>query len=245
MMKKLWLDGKSSRDFGLAITGAGTYDAPERDLEFVSIEGRNGDLVFDRGRYKNIIVEYPASICRKFGDYERPLKEWLYGSHDYRRLEDDYSPDTYRLGVFRGPLNFDVLPLARAAELTLRFECKPQRWLKSGEKLIVLENTGVEHGAFVNNPTPFPALPIIVVNGNGAGTLSWTDENRVERTLEILDMEYFLTLDCELMEAFRGSENKNGSIKAPVFPVIPGGGTRFKTTGGITSLEIVPRWWTL
>lgn len=245
MLKRLWLDGRSSRDFGLAITGAATYDAPERDLELISIEGRSGDLVIDRGRYKNIPVEYPASISTRFPERERALKQWLYGNHGYRRLEDDYSPDTFRMGIFRGPLNFDVAPLGRSAELTLQFECKPQRWLKTGERPITLEGTGSEGGAFIRNPTPFPALPVITVRGNGPGSIRWTDEAGKERALEVLELNGSLTLDCEAMEAFLGSENKNGSIKAPVFPVIPGGGTRFKTTGGITSLEIIPRWWTL
>lgn len=247
-MKSLWLDGKPSRDFGVAITGAGTYDAPERDLEMISVEGRSGDLVIDRGRYKNITIEYPASICRDFGLVERSLKEWLYGSHGYRRLEDDYSPDTYRMGIFKGPLNFSPGPLNRHAEFTLSFDCKPQRWLKQGELPIALEDINSEGGQFVRNPTPFPAQPLIQVYGDGPGTIRWKGADSIWIDLEILEFPAnaaCIVLDCESMAAYFGSDNLDSNIHAPVFPVIPGGGTTFAATGGITSVTITPRWWTL
>lgn len=245
MMKRLWLDNRASTEFGLAITGAGTYDAPERDLEMIAIEGRNGDLVIDKGRYKNITIEYPASIYRGFTNYAQPLREWLYGSGGYRRLEDDYNPDTFRMGIYKGPLNFDVKALNRAAELTLRFECKPQRWLKSGEIPFRVETPYSENESWCYNATPFTALPLITVMGSGSGTLKWLDENKNERTAEILEMENGITLDSETMNAYWGDANKNNCIKAPVFPAIGPAGTCFDWTGDITGLEITPRWWTL
>lgn len=243
MMKSLWIDEVPSRDYGLAITGAATYDAPERDIETVTIEGRNGDLVIDRGRYKNIMIEYPASVARGFGDFERHIKDWLYKSHGYRRLEDDYSPDVYRMGIFRGPLNFDVKPLGRSAELVLQFECKPQRWLKEGEKSFRLE-PGADGSVFIHNPTQHPALPLILVYGQGAGSISWYEDS-VLRTLEILELNDDIVLNSETMNAYYGGINKNSCVKAPYFPVIPGGGVTVTVSGGITALEITPRWWTL
>ena len=58
--------GKDSTDFGIYISGAGTFDAPERDTKSISIPGRNGDLTLDNGRYKNIRVEYPIGYARNF-----------------------------------------------------------------------------------------------------------------------------------------------------------------------------------
>ena len=39
--------GKSSADYGVWVSGGGTFDAPSRDVQTVSVPGRNGDLTFD------------------------------------------------------------------------------------------------------------------------------------------------------------------------------------------------------
>lgn len=52
------------------ISGYGTYGAPERDVEAVAVPGRNGDLIFDNGRFTNAEVYYDIGWARGFaGDY--------------------------------------------------------------------------------------------------------------------------------------------------------------------------------
>ena len=48
--------GKFSKDYGLYVSGSGTFNAPERDVELVEVPGKNGSLVLDNGRFKNITV---------------------------------------------------------------------------------------------------------------------------------------------------------------------------------------------
>lgn len=70
------------------ISGYGTYGAPERDVEMVAIPGRNGDLIFDNGRFTNAEVYYDIGWARGFGgdfDYvvsATDLFDWdaVYGS---------------------------------------------------------------------------------------------------------------------------------------------------------------------
>ena len=45
MINYLIFDGRSSRDYGLYISGSGAFNAPERDVERVEIAGRSGDLI--------------------------------------------------------------------------------------------------------------------------------------------------------------------------------------------------------
>ena len=52
--------GKCSKDYGLYVSGSGTFNAPERDVDLVEVPGKNGTLVLDNGRFKNIPVTYPA-----------------------------------------------------------------------------------------------------------------------------------------------------------------------------------------
>ena len=59
-----------------------------------------------------------------------------------------------------------------------------------------------------------------------------------------------LTLDCELQTAYRqigdsAPENMNSCIYAPSFPVLGKAVTKISWTGGVTKVDIIPRWWTI
>lgn len=239
-MKKFWFDGQCSAHFGLMVSGSGTYNAPERDVELVAVPGRNGELILDNGRYKNISVSYPISICRDFPSKAAVARGWLMSKSGYKRLEDGYDPDHFRMAMFKGPIDFDVSFLSRTGEATLTFNCKPQRFLKAGEHAIPMAAPGS-----LWNPTGFPALPLITVYGTGAGTLTVG-----ERTVEIKALEGHIVLDSDTQNAYYVSEsgtyvNQNGVIYAPEFPVLEAGQTPISWTGDITNIEIIPRWWTL
>ena len=60
--KELTFDGENSGDYGIYITGAGTFNAPQRDVDLVTIPGRNGSFALDHGRFENIEVTYPAGL---------------------------------------------------------------------------------------------------------------------------------------------------------------------------------------
>ena len=63
IFKSLEFDGESSKGYGVYITGAAVYNAPEREVEMITIPGRNGSFALDHGRFQNIEVTYPAGIC--------------------------------------------------------------------------------------------------------------------------------------------------------------------------------------
>ena len=54
-----------------------------------------------------------------------------------------------------------------------------------------------------------------------------------------------MILDSLTQNAYLGNSNLNGNISAAEFPVLLPGESRISFTGGVTSLDIVPRWWTL
>ena len=239
-MKQLFFNGVGSAAMGMTITGSGTFNAPERDLEIVSIPGRNGDLVIDRGRYKNIQVTYPVSICENFAAYAEAARSWLLYPCGYCRLEDDYDPDHFRMALYKGPLSFTPGFLNQTGEASIAFDCKPQRFLKAGEREITLNGA-----ALLRNPTGFPALPLITVYGSGTGQLQVGDY-----AIQVLKLDGPLTLDSEMEEAYAlpltaDTQYRNDCISAPDFPVLGPGTSRISWSGGITKIEIIPRWWTL
>lgn len=165
IFKGLTFDGESSKDYGIYITGAAVYNAPARDVEMFSIPGRNGSFALDRGRFENIEVTYPAGL---FGDSEADFaqgisdfRNFLASRQGYVELSDDYNPGEYRMAVYKSGL--DVTPeQLRAGEFDIVFECKPQRWLTSGETEVT-----VTSGDTITNPTLFDARPILHATGYG------------------------------------------------------------------------------
>lgn len=163
--KTLTFDGVSSGTYGVYITGEAVYNAPEREVEMISIPGRNGQLALDKGRFENIEVTYPAGI---FADTEADFAEavsnfrnLLCSRRGYVRLQDEYNPNEYRMAVYKSGLEVENA-LLKAGQFDIVFDCKPQRYLTSGETAIE-----VDSGDVVSNPTLFDAKPQLQVWGYG------------------------------------------------------------------------------
>lgn len=233
-MNTLTFDGHNSQEFGIAISGEGSFDAPARDVTAVSIPGRNGDLILDNGRYKNITVSYPAILYRSFSANVAAARAWLLGPTGYAELTDDYNPGYFRRAIYTGGIDWDMWPRNREGEVTLKFNCKPQRFLVSGSDTITAEN-----GGSITNPTIFRALPLITVYGTGDGDLTIGDT-----TVTLTDLDSEIYLDCDLQDAYIGLDSANSKM-AGEFPTLAPGANAVAWTGDITGVDIVPRWWTI
>lgn len=273
LLNHLTYDGVDSSDFGVFISGEGVFDAPARRGEMISIPGRNGSLFMDEGVFENITVEYPAFIGTGYEELFRTklgdLRSALSSRGNYKRLTDTYHPDEFRLGVFREGLEVDPQHITRAGGFTMKFDCKPQRFLVSGESPVYY----LENGS-ITNPTQFEASPLIKVTGNGtvaigengdyrfivsgntgtiwidsdimeaylpAGTLyPWTDEAEEQITEE-------LGIGLELMDGTVYPTNMLSNIEFvnSEMPKIPPGEQLIRMSRTITELVIIPRWWRL
>lgn len=158
-------NGESSDDYGIIINQNASFNAPERAGEMLSIPGRNGAFWQDYGRFENIEVTYHCAVGEgskaDFVDAMSDVRSWLCSPIGYCRLEDDYNPSEYRMAVYKSGLETDE-PFLTGAEFDIVFECKPQRYLKSGET-----GKNMTSGTNINNPTPFDAKPQLIVYGYG------------------------------------------------------------------------------
>ena len=165
IFKSLIFDGVDSRDYGVYITGTAVYNAPERDVTMIEIPGRNGAFAKDNGRFQNIEVTYHAGMFgdtgTDFSDGISAFRNELCSRVGYCRLTDDYNPNEYRMAVYKSGLNVDAASL-EAGEFDIVFECKPQRFLTSGETA-----QSITSGSTITNPTLFDARPLLQVWGHG------------------------------------------------------------------------------
>lgn len=163
---KLIFGGVDSSDYGIYITGEGVYNAPEREVEFIDIPGRNGSLAMDKGRYNNITVTYPAGTFGKnqedFREALSAFRNAILSQKGYQRLEDTYHPEEYRMGVYAAGLEVSPASRGKAGQFDLSFVCKPQRFLSIGDYPIP-----VDSGDILQNPTVFESSPLLEVEGYG------------------------------------------------------------------------------
>jgi phage-related protein len=136
-LNDLYVGGVSLREtYGVEITGEAVYNAPARDVEFISVPGRNGELVIDHGRFENIEVTYPCSIAAGYQANIDGLRAYLKTLVGYVEISDTYHPDEYRLGVYVAGLETTNAWKMTGGTFDLVFNCKPQRFLRSGDEPI-------------------------------------------------------------------------------------------------------------
>lgn len=233
-MIRNWLtfDGVSSKDFGVYINGNQTYNAPARSREVVNVPGRNGALMLDNGRFDNIDVTYHAFIYRDFSSNVEGFRNLLLSRTGYKKIVDTYHADEYRLGIFKGDFSADVVEWLEAGEFDLVFDCKPQRFLLSGEEEVEFSSSGS-----ILNETEQIAKPLLRVYGTGSFTVG-------SGTMTISSANTYTDIDCDLMDAYKGTTNCNGNVSGS-FPTLKPGENTVTLNTGITKIIITPRWWVI
>lgn len=230
-----------STDIRLIVENKPNYEIAERNVENIQIPGRNGDVLIDHGTYKNVIRKYNIvveDVENGSGDFvslSSSLASWLMSGNKYSRLEDSYTPDYYMLAYCRNTLEvLNMMDIVGRA--TIEFERKPQRFLKIGERAVQISN-----GETLYNPTVFKSKPIFIIKGTGTVTIN------AKYTIKVVESKYgSVTVNCDIKDVYKDGINLNSSVELPNgFPVLDKGKNIISYSSTITSVSIVPNWWTL
>lgn len=234
-----YLDGIDARTVGIRLQKPITFSEPVPIVESENVPGRNGSLIYDYESFEN---RTGKAICYCLGNnvemLVRAANKFLFSSTGYRRLETSDDPNHFWLARISSGARIE-LRKGKLAPFEITFDCKPQRFLKSGE--LATSFFGSDDGYVFYNQTGFDAKPLINVYGNGAGTLKIG-----KYTVEIGNSGYSpVILDCDTQNAYSASGNLNKYVNAPEFPVLVPGENQITFSELISSVEIVPRWWEL
>lgn len=230
--KELTFGGDQSGDYGLYISGAGAFNAPQRDVEMVTIPGRNGAFALDHGRFENIEVTYPAGVFgtddNDFASKVADIRAWLCSKKGYVQLTDEYNPSEYRLAVYKSGLDVSLAEL-KAGEFDLVFECMPQRFLSSGKNAQPIASSGNT----LNNPTLFNSRPMLEVDGYGKIGINGEE---VEIASDLLGRTIILesfsaTGVGGTSKVFRATPNYSQMNSGDEARIIPGGDVRVEVKG--------------
>ena len=226
---------KKSSDFLTYVADSDGWSSATRCLDAITVPGRNGTLTPLNSRsFENKSITYQCYLKREMKSKLDELIGYLNSFQGYQRLEDTHHPKYFRLARYNG--SFEVSTKDKlGAVFNVIFDCMPQKFLKSGETVMTLTTSGT-----ITNPTNYEAKPILKIYGVGTIKIS-------QSVIKILKSgNKYIEVDCDLLNAYEGADNRNGFIEIIGEPALSSSGVNSITFGaGITKVEIKPRWYTI
>lgn len=231
-------NGVNSSDLGVFVEHYPPRPIPKRKFQRFSVPGRSGDVLVTEDAWENVTQSYDIYLsAEKTGlpFVAAGVTRWLT-QPGYCELSDEYDRESYRLAAFTGPLDLQNI-LNQFGRATIKFDCQPQRWHRDAQRL-----RSVANGTALVNPTGHTALPLLRLSGSGAATLTL---GGATLTVSVTDG---MLLDCAEEEAWTESDGvitgRNGDVSGD-YPRLGEGESVIAWMGGITGVQIAPRWYDL
>ena len=237
MEKYLYFNGHSSGEYCCHIEHKPNIPAPAPKYEEYEVPGRNGKLHADLGYYDNITVTYQLYFHGKNPTSQqlRSIKQWLIGSPGTHVLSDGYDPDYFYRAVARMGSTSNILD--KYGRFSVEFDCDPRHFLHSGQEMLELTN-----GQVLYNPLDQIALPYLEIVGNGEeGELTIGGKTFGVKPPKGTP----LLCDAELRNAWLADGTNANLVTGGTWPSLAAGENSISWTGGIQTVKIIPRWWTL
>lgn len=238
VMDYIRIDGVDSREFGLYAYDKQTGMGAKRVYEDYVIPGRNGVVKIDTKRYNNVSHTYDLICYDRAEKHIFEFRAFLMSLIGYHKLEDSFSSDFYYLACFDSEFEPVFSKNRKLAKVKIEFTRKPERYLRLGDDITTLEENGT-----ILNPTLFNSKPLFKIYGNnGSITVNETLVNIVHP-----DSNYdFTFVDCESMECYHNDDIVNKYVSFypnKAYPELHSGYNTIRLNGGVTKVEITPRWY--
>ena len=258
-------NGVSSDEIGVIVEHYPKVIFPKRKVEVYQIPGRNGDRIIDHEVYENYDQPYEIFIDSKDqGGLEAivpKLASWLFSGNGYCRLEDSYFPEFYRMAYVPEAHEF-LSYFNEYGRGTLTFNCAPERWYKSGDIEIEIQN-----GQTYHNPSGFKAWPLLrFSNAVNNFTFKHINEPIANQIPPVGDIEYSQNISFHYSgvhyldpkehaiydyisrttdgKTYYDLYDESAKYTGEYDPFYLGKSTRI-TWDGTTNIYMKPRWWTV
>lgn len=268
-MQSLIIDGvditsKTTPGYGVYVDVAQSHDKPKKNVEAVSIPGRNGDLIIDYDTFQNVTITYPCLIRGADAlDRYQDLITFLANMKGYKDIRCSADPAHFREGVFISQQAPTVKRQGNDVYFDLAFNCKPQRFVYPE----VWENIP-SGGLYINDllTTCKPIFKLVPTspstNPGGTITIRYyaSDEVTVEKTEVITLTGPFgvrdIYIDCETMETYgvtslgpdeiRSFINRQIAFNPNEYPVFHAGQmVSIEVSGNFNTQQVNVREWAL
>ena len=245
MINWIEFNGQDSRDFNLYVRTKQTFNRAKRDLSFVSVPGRSGDVIIDNGKYKNIEIEYGLTLDtpqhsimthnENFFYAWDDICKWLSADDTYYKLVDSYDPLYYRKACLIDGLEIEQ-PHYSIGKFNIKFNCKPYRYRLDGDTTLEI----IQKGTTVLNTESHESLPYMKIYGSGDIYLHVGSGQ-----YNFFNVSGYVEVDSEMMNVYKGLINKSDDYQASNYPTFQTGSNTISWSGNVTKIEIKPRWRTI
>lgn len=222
----------------------------KKKINVYSVPGRNGDIIEDERAFENYIQQYDIFIegddISNLPLRSRAISDWLMEPDGYSVLRDSYDINSFRKAYFQGPMDIESW-FNIHGKATLEFVCDPRRYLDEGQKPNIIQQSTTYLETSIYNPTSFSAKPLIEVNSL-TSDLENISISINDKTIQILQLNRGMVIDCETCQAYSEGSFKNNDIFCNDFPVFNKGHNTIITSipqSSDVTFTIIPRWWTL
>lgn len=232
MEKKLIFNNICSEELGIIVVEGPPEVLAQEEYEEISIEGRNGTLIENKGTFPNIEKSFiltTIDIDQDINLMIEKVKKWLFDIKDNKLL---YSIENKYNIVKKVIIEEDIkTTFEEFGDFKVKFICEPFYY-----DLLKKDITVTEKETKVYNNGDFNSSPIIIIYGTGDLQLTINNTtvqiNNVDERV-LLDSKLFLCLD---------KDNNNKSIDMiGNFPTLDIGENTITWVGNITKLDISPR----
>lgn len=234
-MNYIVFDGIDSTDYEVYVYPTDSlFQAPAHQFTALTVPGRSGELLIDNKRFGNTTRKYGIVSPEDGRQNLTNLKQALASRTGYFRLEDTFDVTHYFMAAYMEDYNPTFDWRSNTGKATITFNCKPQRYLKSGETPVDMSSSGN-----IRNTRRFASKPLLRVYGNGVLGVGSTNITIAGNTNEYVD------IDCEMGRAFYGATALDSKVTLNTidYPELVPGSNGISLGTGITRVVITPRWW--
>lgn len=243
------------------------YVYPEMDYTLTHIPGRNGDSFFNVGSYKNVETQYKIAIAKEgvnFDTLAESMTMWLRSAKGYAKLHDTFGPPVSSVGAYvpkyyRMAVSPDAGTITNvlwhAGRATVKFKCKPQKFLTTGDTPIRINADGNGDGsAVITNPTQFDSKPMFLFVGTAGSSCTLVVNGTSMSITSLYDGTTVVNSELEDVYGYSQSHpsavnmNQYAILYNYIFPTLQPGDNSVVfngETGKMSYVEVIPRWWTL
>lgn len=197
-MEKFIFKNISSKDMNVYIKNK-LSDVPraQKNVNKINIPGRNGCLFEDTETYKEI--DYSIECNTNKNANVNKIKEWLEGSGE---LILDTNKDVFRKATIISQL--DIATMIRYFKsFQVNFILQPFAYSR---ELFVKEYSNVIDTNLIITDATANMYPLLEIYGNEEVNITINKESIV------INPDEYITLDCEMQEAYKDTENANSRI---------------------------------
>lgn len=227
-------NGKSSLDFGLRVTNDYKIVSTGNDVETVTVDGRDGDLLISNNRLKSVSIELPCTIKsnKSLQALSTDISNWL-NVEGYKDMTFSWDNDyIYRVAFIE---TFEIASIMRQfGTIKLNFLAQPVKYFKDG-----MQRQNLSNGLALNGKGNVKAKPIIKLTGSGETVLTING-----RKTKLKDVQGNIVLDMQSNQVYSGNLSAwNKVVRSPEFvmPYLDAGRNLISWTGNF-AVELTPFW---